>query len=1177
MPKQIKLGLDKVPAPVTKQFTQLIDIEGNLLFDAAGNPVITEDEATLGSFSTSAGSTSININNRDNNPIISIPVEEQFSETSEVSSSLLGVPRAEEQLSLFSDVSTYGLDEDNWNYYTFSGNSSPAEWYNKENPIFGSRQNPAFYEGSEEQALYLKSFPSQYTFPGSTIAENRSTATETMKSYMNFIAMGRYLYNIFEPINPVFAESNFLNSNIEVVNSQNTTIPTATAGAFIKESLSFNGDGNFFDVEYGPDFQDSCNQIERYTYIFGRMIDGDAGFPDLPTNQYPQGPDFTDTDIGRAAREFLAKNCRPGGSSTSEKFAILQSNKTFRYQPGRASGFTFGVRQQTDTSSSASFIEWGCSNDTDEYMFQLRGSTFNIIRRSTIRMPDALLVRQGLEASDQSDKAIQPKGVGTGDALWETVIPRTKFNGDSMLGSGKSGYILSFEDVTMYKIEFSWYGAIGAKFYAYAPASVGEARWILMHTFVIENGLGKPVLNNPDFKFKYLIYTADTATLKYPIYLYKYGSSYYVDGGDEGTINLTSVTADSKEFTQRTPIIGILPKQELTNTAGDGILNFKKAYPTTLSVTSDKATRVDIESIAGSPDGVHYSYAPSLHNGTHALSRNLNFKFNGTVGSTIDLPTGNTVSGGNFVVGTVYKITSLGNTTNQQWNTAAGTSGINYSVTGTYNCFTAATAGTGTGTVVDNILDIKDDYGKIIADGIYNTYLRYNEFNKSSSPVYRKQGYNLVTGGDVRISKSQKMDGSVIDTSTGPTFSGKITNFHSVSTSTVPIQANNFKIHWLDPDSRASSTVYRHFTDYAICIGENLGFVDGTDGNKLKYTKGDGTTVPFNFDDVISVKGSQVGTAINYSNKAEYVEWDPSYGDRFDVDVRLPRPAGEDSGSVSAVKGEVRVVNYGVSSVEEGTGDFAGKFKITFSSSAPTASMFPLDSTGAVIPGTSEVGVNGEGLGIFYVTAPEFNSSSQYFIYVDENPNTFGGSRNIVTTGVQTKTITLTDDWQLADRFSQPQFTVSKAVKFNAQPLYLTIAMHDEAKVNSIVVEEITQDNVQVSTPKFIKGDECPNLSIVASGLSSDVLSPSAFISEDKQSSIRFDTQTLNPLRPGVNIYSFFIAANIPAQFDLSNIFGRDRKGLARGLLNNQAVFLTASSVDGSTGNIEMTLTAKEQ
>ena len=167
MPKQIKIGLDKVPAPVTKQFTQLIDIEGNLLTDAAGNPLVTEDEATLGSFATSTNALSLFVNNLGEDQ--SIPVDEQFSETSEVSNSLLGVPRAEEQLSLFADVSTYGLDEDNWNYYTFSNATHPYQWYQKENPIFGPRLNPAFYEGSEEQALYLKSFPSQYTFPGSTV------------------------------------------------------------------------------------------------------------------------------------------------------------------------------------------------------------------------------------------------------------------------------------------------------------------------------------------------------------------------------------------------------------------------------------------------------------------------------------------------------------------------------------------------------------------------------------------------------------------------------------------------------------------------------------------------------------------------------------------------------------------------------------------------------------------------------------------------------------------------------------------------------------------------------------------------------------------------------------------------------------------------------------------------
>ena len=193
----------------------------------------------------------------------------------------------------------------------------------------------------------------------------------------------------------------------------------------------------------------------------------------------------------------------------------------------------------------------------------------------------------------------------------------------------------------MYKIEFSWYGAIGAKFYAYVPSGNGEARWVLMHRFVIENGLGDPVLKNPDFKFKYLVYTEDNATMQKPIALYKYGSSYYVDGADEGTIRLATTTVDSKQVDKaRTPILGILPKQKIFNSDGEGITNFKKAYPSTMSISSDIDLRIDVEEVKGSPDGIHFNFAPSLHNGIHALSRTLNFKFIGTTGSQIDILNG---------------------------------------------------------------------------------------------------------------------------------------------------------------------------------------------------------------------------------------------------------------------------------------------------------------------------------------------------------------------------------------------------------------------------------------------------------------------------------------------------------------------------------------------------------
>ena len=54
-----------------------------------------------------------------------------------------------------------------------------------------------------------------------------------------------------------------------------------------------------------------------------------------------------------------------------------------------------------------------------------------------------------------------------------------------------------------------------------------------------------------------------------------------------------------------------------------------------------------------------------------------------------------TITAGSFATGRTYTIASLGTTTNAQWNTIAGTTGITYIVG---SVFTAATAGVGTGT-----------------------------------------------------------------------------------------------------------------------------------------------------------------------------------------------------------------------------------------------------------------------------------------------------------------------------------------------------------------------------------------------------------------------------------------------------------------------------------------------
>lgn len=82
-------------------------------------------------------------------------VEEQFAESSEVSNSLLGVDRAEVQLGLFSNVSSYGLDSDEFEFYSFNSGNSFGSWETRKNAIFGERYTARQFEETQESAIKL--------------------------------------------------------------------------------------------------------------------------------------------------------------------------------------------------------------------------------------------------------------------------------------------------------------------------------------------------------------------------------------------------------------------------------------------------------------------------------------------------------------------------------------------------------------------------------------------------------------------------------------------------------------------------------------------------------------------------------------------------------------------------------------------------------------------------------------------------------------------------------------------------------------------------------------------------------------------------------------------------------------------------------------------------------------
>jgi hypothetical protein len=115
---------------------------------------------------------------------------------------------------------------------------------------------------------------------------------------------------------------------------------------------------------------------------------------------------------------------------------------------------------------------------------------------------------------------------------------------------------------------------------------------------------------------------------------------------------------------------------------GNGYIAVPAATISNPHITFNGATAVN-----DSTETISYS--------THRLITGDTVTYSNGGGTSIGgLTSGNTTAG-SFTTSAVYIIRSLGNTTQLQWNTAAGTSGVTYAVG---DIFTAAAAGTGTGT-----------------------------------------------------------------------------------------------------------------------------------------------------------------------------------------------------------------------------------------------------------------------------------------------------------------------------------------------------------------------------------------------------------------------------------------------------------------------------------------------
>ena len=1040
-----------------------------------------------------------------------LKIEEQFKETSEVSSTLLGVNRAEVQLSLFSNVSSYGLDPDEFETFIYTDPISFPRWDERYSTLYGeNRYNVKDSEETQESAIRIASFSVPYTFPYGPKFEKLGVYNpDLFERYRKFLELGNDLHNHFK------------DNGSYPVEWKNKFLPVGIASVFAGDAV------------YNEDIEKAFAQIDTWTETWRDIIAVQLKDP-------VTGKDFDIPAVNALSDEIKDKgydstNTRPGYSSTRRRYAYMQSRRVFRYQPGRISGFTFGLRASTE-KVTGSLMEWGISNPTDQYVFRINQGFLSIVRRSTIALEASALARSGLTVTDQvrkpgSDPFDTDPLTGETNQYWTIDIPRDKFNGDPLNGNGPSGYLIKPEKVTMWKIEFGWYGAIGARFYAYIPADNGDARWVVIHTLVIENSLGEPCLRDSYFRFKYDLIVDESSDLRQPQFLYKYGASYYIDGGDEGTQQIYSANSGVKQIfggaAPKETLIGIKPKDFILNSTGVKIINKKLTIPSDINVTTDSLTEIKVETCRACP-GFGHVHTPGI--AKTDLSRSVTIGFD--------------------------------------------------------NPSTIVTTGT-------SFFFKSDEGAKLISPSIRNAYIDTVSEPVGSAGSFTKatlKGY-LGTQG-VTFGTRNVADGSVvIDSTTGTATTIGLGNYpHAVrlsqktfyASSDFPLTGNKIEIQFINPLTRDD---FGHFADFNIGI-TNIKPVTAGVGDALngfEITTGVTTSV-LPDEKILFGNYSHRYAGLNERGE-EFGEVDTALQppEKLGIDFRVPNVASPAGGMCSKVIFEVQdsqdVSDVSLISPDEpGDGGGTGHY-LQVSGSLPL-----IDYDGGQVtiedasgnPETTSRRYVGEVKSYTEITG----SGSQSYSYIEiDGPITPPTDPFII----KLRPITM--------KTGDNQFK-TKLYNYNPYPLFFVAKMSDKSAINNLSIKETSSNFQKTTSPKLFVSKVANNTSgitwsgsgevTLANGNTSNTGSaPTNFVGDERLSGTEIDNQNIQNIRTGVLRDTLYVGKEgqtVSQQIDMSKVFGYDKRVIAPDRNNIEATFFTAKKIDsGTTGEIEISVNYKEQ
>jgi hypothetical protein len=904
------------------------------------------------------------------NPVIKI--EEQFKESSEVSTTLLGINRAETQLSLFSNVSSYGLDSDEFEFYQFSSGSSFGSWEERRNSLYGNRYTAKQTEETQESAIKITSFPAPYSFPFGPKFEKVGLYDDTLfQQYLNFIQMGNDLYDLPWTGYPSSWKEKFLPSGFAKVQSG--------------------------DVNYGENINDSFAKIDTWTDTWRDIKDSILVDP---TTNLPFT--FSKASALIPGKTYTSTSTRPGYSTSVQRYAYLQSRRVFRYQPGRISGFTFGLRSSTEEITGIN-LEWGIANPTDQYVFRINAGQFSIVRRSTVPLEPAVLIRNGLTSQDQTN--IPSGDPFDSETYWTIDIPKDKFNGDPLNSNGPSGYLLQPEKVTMYKIEFGWYGAIGARFYAYIPVDNGDARWVVIHTLVIENSLESPCLRDSYFRFKYSLNIANTGDVRSPQYLYKYGASYYIDGGDEGTSQIYSVSSNEKAISgiSTRTMIGIRPKEFILNRDGVEIENKKLIIPTELNINSDSLSEIKVVTCSACP-GFGHVYTPGI--ATTESGRSIDIAF--TSSNTISA-----INSGYF------------------YESDKGAKIIAPSI---YNAYI---------TDVSDPVGTAGSFGSATVKGFGGTY----GFDLVSRNIPGSFVFDRVAGIVTSIPIYTDINPQIYP------YPVRLSNYNAYAASDFKFTGSKIEIQFVNPNNADD---YGHFADFLIGVTDKVPDTTGAPGDLNGFFVGAASTTVLPNNDILFGEHTHSYAGYDENGVEQGEGWAPTQPPlRMGINYRipsLPNPAGGVCSKISIeVQEPTEIQNAVQYAVNPQTNENDGSYYIEIPGSFP-----PITYDGGQVAFqyngtryTPNITYVGEPVGPY----PKNDSSFSYIKISGQ----ISESNNF---SLLLRPVTLTGTGEVDS---------GKLFNYNPFPLYLVAKLQDNAQINNITVKETIGDFQRTITPKWYK------------------------------------------------------------------------------------------------------------